>query len=243
MDSLKNSLPYLLSYFLSNSICMPSRATKAISRRLRNFMLLSLTALLFVLGCRSYTIRNPLSKPVEKCHYYLNPNKDLCGVGRVVLVELDNDSSYPQVSTDITEALFQAIQKRQVFGLTTIRQSDSKWRGLLLNPNDTYTPDQLTTIRKVLKCNALLTGTITEFRPYPHMTIGLRLKLVDLRDGQLIWAIEHIWDPTDKTTERRIKNYFQLQLRTGYAPLNEQLATVSSLSFIKFVTYEVAGTI
>jgi len=75
------------------------------------------------------------------------------------------------------------------------------------------------------------------------MTIGLRLKLVDLRDGQLIWAIEHIWDPTDKTTERRIKNYFQLQLRAGYAPLNEQLATVSSLSFIKFVTYEVAGTI
>jgi len=106
-----------------------------------------------------------------------------------------------------------------------------------------YTLEQLMAIREVLKCDGVLLGTITEFRPYPHMTIGLRLKLLDLRDGQLLWALEQVWDSADKTTENRIRDYFLSQKRSGYAPLHEQLATVSSLEFIKFVSYEVAETL
>jgi len=243
MDNLRASLSYLLSLHLSTGSCFSDRTLKGAFHRLRIPMLLLLTVMLFSLGCRSYRFRMPLSKPVDRCHYYLNPDKDLFGIGRVALVELENDSSYPQISTDITKALFQAMQKKQVFGLSTVQQSDSVWRSLQLSPNDTYTIDQLAEIRKALKCNAVLTGTITEFKPYPHMVVGLRLKLVDLRDGQLIWALEQVWDPADKTIERRIKNYFRVQLRAGHAPLNEQLATVSSLSFIKFVTHEIAATI
>ncbi|GAH68598.1 unnamed protein product, partial [marine sediment metagenome] len=43
--------------------------------------------------------------------------------------------------------------------------------------------------------------------------------------------------------EHRIKNYFQREMRTGFAPLREQLVIVSSLEFIKFVVYEVAETL
>ncbi len=189
-------------------------------------------------------------------YYYLNPDKDLSTVGRTALVELGNKSSYPQISTDVTEALFQALQKKQLFGLTIVRQSDPAWRSLQLDSNSgsqtqnsafrvpsPYTLDQLTAIRKTLKCNAVLIGTITQFKPYPHMAIGLRLKLVDLEDGQLLWALEQIWDSSDKTTEYRIKSYFQYQMRSGFAPLREQLVAVSPLEFIKFVTYEVAATL
>jgi len=75
------------------------------------------------------------------------------------------------------------------------------------------------------------------------MIIGLRLRLIDLRDGQLLWALEQIWDSADKTTEYRIRDYFRSQKRSGYAPLKEQLAVVSSLEFIKFVSFEVAETL
>ena len=103
--------------------------------------------------------------------------------------------------------------------------------------------DQIINLHDTLKCDALLIGTITEFRPYPHMIIGLRLKLLDLRDGELLWALEQVWDSADKTTEYRIRDYFRSQKRSGFAPLHEQLATVSSLEFIKFVSYEVAETL
>ncbi len=176
-------------------------------------------------------------------YYYLNPHKSLTTVGRVAIVELDNDSSYPKISADVTEKLYQSLQKKQIFGLTVVRQNDPLWRSLQLDLDSKYALKQLAAIRETLKCDAILLGTITEFKPYPHMTIGLRLKLIDLRDGQLLWALEQIWDSADKTTEYRIKNYFRSQKRAGYAPLHEQLVAVSSLEFIKFVSYEVAETL
>jgi len=199
-------------------------------------LLLLLPALLS--GCQVYTVTTP--KPD---YYYINPDKDLSNIGRVAIVEMNNDSGYPAISGSVTETLFQALQKKQLFGLTIVRQNDPAWCGLQLGLNSTYTLDQLDKIRKALKCDALLTGTITEYHPFPHMEVGLRLKLVDLRDGQLLWAIEQIWDSTDKTTEYRIKDYFQSQMNSSSVPLHEELMTVSPIKFIKFAAYEVAETL
>jgi hypothetical protein len=205
--------------------------------KIENCMILLLLAVLLS-GCRTQSVP---SAPAAN-YYYRNPDKKFITIGRAAIVELQNDSSYPQISGDITGSLYQALQKRQVFGLTLVRQNDPAWRSLQLEPDSTYTFEQLLTIRDALKCDGVLIGTVTEYRPYPHMTVGLRLKLLDLRDGQLVWALEQIWDSADKTTEKRIKNYFKSEKREGFAPLNEKLAAVSPLEFIKFVSYEVAGT-
>lgn len=178
----------------------------------------------------------------EPDYYYLNPHKNLPAIGTVVLVELDNDSSYPQISADMTQALFRALQKKQIFSVAVVRQTDPAWRSLQVDADSPHTLDQIAAMRRALKSNALLVGTVTTYQPYPHMTIGLRLKLVDLTDGQLLWAFEQVWDTTDKITEKRIKDYFHDQIRTGFAPQAEQLVVVSSLEFVKFVAYEVAQT-
>ena len=176
-------------------------------------------------------------------YYYLNPDKNLSSVGRTALVELNNNSSYPQISADVTEALFQSLQKKQIFGLTVIRQNDPAWRSLQLDMNRAYTLEQLSAMRKTLNCNAVLIGTVTGFEPFPHLTIGLRLKLVDLADGRLLWALEQVWDTTDKTTETRIKNYYSSLDFLGSATLQEKLGVVSTLRFVKFVAYETAKTL
>ena len=176
-------------------------------------------------------------------YYYLNPHRSLATIGRVAIIELNNDSSYPKISNDVTEKLYQALQKKQIFGLTVIRQNDAIWRSLQLDLESKYTLEEIKTIRDTLKCDALLLGTITEFRPYPHMIMGLRVKLLDLRDGQLLWALEQVWDSADKTTEYRMKDYFRSFKRSGYGPLKEQLASVSSLEFIKYVSFEIAETL
>jgi len=201
-------------------------------------MLLLLIVLLCLCGCATHKSSSPA------VHYsYINPNKDLTAVGRVAIVELENDSTYPQISTDVTTGLFQALQKKQMFGLTVVRQHDPAWRSLQLEGNSVQTLEQVLAIRETLKCDAVLLGTITGFGPFPHMTMGLRLKLIDLRDGQLLWALEQVWDSTDKATEKRITEYYRSEKRSGVAPLKEELAAVSPLEFIKFVSYEVAGTL
>ncbi|HNY79328.1 MAG: hypothetical protein RBS72_05885 [Sedimentisphaerales bacterium] len=174
--------------------------------------------------------------------FYLNPYKDLANLGRIALVELDNNSGHPQISADLTEALFVALQKKQVFGLTIVHQDNPDWRGLQQNLDSLQALRQLLATRETLKCNGLLVGTVTEYTPYPHMSLGLRLKLLDLTDGQLIWGLEQVWDSSDRDIQKRIKRYFKDDLRTGFASLREELVVVSPLKFGKFVAYEVAET-
>jgi len=192
----------------------------------------------FLSGCGF----NAAYKPVAN-YYYLNPNKDLSTIGRTTLVELGNDSAFPQISGDVTEALYQALQKKQVFGLTVVRQSDPAWRKLQLDLNSAYTLEQLSAMRKTLNCDAVLIGTVTGFEPFPHLTIGLRLKLIDMADGQLLWALEQIWDTTDKTTQKRVRNYYKHSILPDFETLEEKLGTVSSLRFLKFVAYETSETL
>jgi len=202
---------------------------------------LKLTALLasvLASGC-NVVLNTTVTEPQ---YYYVNPNKNLSAVGRAVLIEMNNDSTYPQISADMTDALFQAIQKKQIFSIHLLNQTDPALRSLQLHNDAELSLEQLGPIRKTLNCNAVLMGTVTTYQPYPHLSIGLRLKLVDLSDGQLLWGFEQIWDTTDKSTERRIKNYFEAQIRSGITPLHEQLVVVSSLKFVKFVAYEVAET-
>jgi len=200
-------------------------------------MILLLLAVLLP-GCRTQSPSAPAAN-----YFYRNPDKKFITIGRAAIVELNNDSSYPQISSDITGSLYQALQKRQVFGLTVVDRDDPAWRSLQLDVDTTYSLNQILAIHETLKCDAILLGTVTEFKPYPHMTIGLRLKLLDVRDGQLLWALEQVWDGADKAIEQRTKSYFKAQKGSGFAPLQEQLAMVSPLEFIKFVSYEVAETL
>jgi hypothetical protein len=236
MNSPAEVLSYLLTRKLSFLTRYSRRSLRVVSRKswVRVFLLLAV----LLSGCRTRSASAPVSD-----YFYLNPSRKLTDVGRVAIIELDNDSSYPQISNDITGSLYQALQKRQVFGLTVVRQNDPPWRSLQLERDSSFTLEQILAIREALKCDGILLGTVTEFRPYPHMAVGLRLKLLDLRDGQLLWALEQIWDSADKTIEKRIKNYFKSEKRSGFAPLHEEMAAVSPLEFIKFVNYEVAGTL
>ena len=199
-------------------------------------VLLSLTVLLS--GCGLYESHTPPAG-----YYYLNPDKDLDAVGRTALIELSNDSAFPRISSQATEALYQSLQKKQIFGLATVRRHDPVWRSFQLDLNAEYTLEQLSVMRKTLNCDAVLVGAVTEFKPYPHMAIGFRLKLIDLTDGELLWALEQVWDTTDKATEERIMDYYSDHGLMGSATLQERLGTVSSLKFVKFVGHETAETL
>ncbi len=190
-------------------------------------------------GCQVYRASKSMPE-----YSYLNPLTDIATIGRVTIVELDNNSAYPKISADVTEALFLALQKKQVFGLTVVYQDDPAFRSLKIEPDAVYyTLEQLYAISKTLKCHAVLVGTVTQYKPYPHMAIGLRLRLLDLSNCQLLWAVEQVWDSTDKTTKSKIKRYFQSQVLSGVESLREQVTVISQLEFVRFVTYEVAETL
>jgi hypothetical protein len=193
---------------------------------------------LLATGCAS----GPAYEPMRGATY-LNPRKDPAHLGRVALVEFDNRSGVPAVSKDVGDALYVALQKKQRFGLTTVPRDNPVWRSLQIEPEAAMSAEQCVKIRQALGCDAILTGVVTDYQPYPHLMIGLRLKLIDLTDGQLVWAVEQVWDSTDRATESRIKAYLNAEMRSTRNSMSDALMVVSSLHFLKFVAYEVASTL
>jgi hypothetical protein len=192
---------------------------------------LCLLSSVFICGCAADDGNAPVTKS-----FYLNPYKDVHSLGRVTLVELENISNYPGISSEMTTALFAAFQKRQLFGLDVVRQDDPLWQNLHQQLGSLDGLRQIGTMRETLKSEAILIGTITQYQPYPRMVVGLRLTLLDLTDGDVLWGMEQVWDSADGSTRTRIKQWAHA------ASLREDIVVMSFLDFSKFIAYEAART-
>jgi len=199
----------------------------------------TILVLLFILssGCR-------LVRPVvpETGHYYLDRNANFSSVGKVVVFEFSNNSNNVNIPMTLTHAVTEALQKKHLFTVKSFSRDNPSWRKLDIDNKASYSMEELSLIRKQLGADAILFGSISRYRSFPHLTLGVHLKMVDLRSGELLWAIEQLWDSTDRYVERRMKKYYKEHMRSGYEPMSWEVLITSPKAFNKFVVFEIAQT-
>ena len=188
-------------------------------------------------GC---TIVNPVVP--ETGHYYINPDADFSRISRVVVFEFDNQTEYPSCSADLTQAVTDGLQRKNLFSLRIIPRNSEVWQDMQLD-KPSFTNPELLDIRKRLSADAILIGHLKEYRTYPHLMVSLNLKLIDLNTGGVLWGLEQIWDSTDQSVQKRMKMYYRDKMGDIYAPLNWQVLITSPREFHKFVADEVAQTL
>lgn len=215
-----------------------SNLIAVISSRAINLLVLLIFAIA-ITGCKNIC---KLSTEKTASTYYINPNYKPGDVGRVVFVELANQTPYPEISRDISEGFFKEMQQRQLFTITFVKLADPVYKTLQLDVQGMYTLEQLAQVHKSLGCDAILLGTVNGYQPFPHMSMGLQLRLVDLETGQLIWAMDEAWDAADQSTKKRIKEFYKTQSDSGSKDIGEQIVTLSPLMFVKFIAHEVTST-
>lgn len=181
-------------------------------------------------------------KPPDIGHY-LSKSEHLAKINRVVFVQLTGQDSCPGIAEDMTIALSNAIGARRLFYMDVVTRDDPRCKILSLDGWAGFSMKQLSDMRKTFQCDAILLGAVGNFRPHPRMQMRLKLQLMNLRSGRLVWGIDHVWDTTDKTVTRRIKRFFNSQMRDGYEPMNWQFAMISPKTFEKFVAFEVVATL
>ena len=161
-------------------------------------------------------------------NYYLSSAQDLRSIGRVAFVELSADEDHGgQVAADTTDELAVALRDNRLFAVDIIHSSDPQYARAPWDSAGGLTFEQIAELHRDLDCDAILIGTITTYQPYPHMRMGLQLKLLDLRSGQLVWAIDQAWDTTEARVEQRLKKFFSTHMRKDYEPLGWRLALTS----------------
>ncbi|MGB2821964.1 MAG: hypothetical protein WBF17_13355 [Phycisphaerae bacterium] len=199
---------------------------------------LVLAAACLVSGCR-HSFEEP-SPPIG----YIGSWEGITRLRRVVVVELGaSDECEPGVARDMTRSLASALQARRLFHVDLVHRTDPVCRDLSINQMGALSLDEIARMRDALQCDAVLIGRISHFQPFPRMQLGLVVKLMDVRDGELLWGIEHVWDTTDRETERRIQRYFHREVRSGYDPLGYELVLKSPRAFERFIAHEVANSL
>ena len=200
-------------------------------------LVLSAVLIALSLGCAG-----PEGETPKGVNYFLSSRQELTNLPRVVMIELAGDAGYPEVGPEMTQALARAVRRHNLFHVQTISQDGPACRDLPLSGKEPLTIEQMAAIRKALGCRAVLIGLVHDYRPPPHMRIGLYFRLLDLDDGKLIWAVDHVWDTTDQALEPRLRDFFFDEMRSGYQPVDWRLALISPRAFRKFVAYEAAQT-
>ncbi|MCX5682445.1 MAG: hypothetical protein NT049_02015 [Planctomycetota bacterium] len=157
---------------------------------------------------------------------------------RVVLLPLASDTAYPAVAEGMTNALFQALQAKQLFHVTLAAETDAA-----LDFQKPFSLKDLARLRQATGADAVIVGTVRSFDPYPRMHLGLYVRLLDLRDSRVIWAVDHLWDATDKATQSRMEKYFSEQSGDRWEPLHWRLATVGPAVMQQFAAYEAVATL
>lgn len=201
-------------------------------------LFVGLLGLLLGFGCR---VQEPIERTVG--NYYLNPTVDFEQVGKVVMLELENPTLYPEQGRDFSELLADGLCKKHLFSVRYIRRDDPVWQRFDLDSIRQCTPTQLAEIRQRLGADAVVFGSLHRYASYPHLLIGLYLKMIDLRTAKILWAIEDVWDSADRATQQRIRHYFETRMRTGYEPLNWKIFETSPRYFNKFVVFEITQTL
>lgn len=195
-------------------------------------------ACLVASGCASRAPKDPLAQ-----YYYRGPELNVRQIGPTVILELANSTEFSRISEDATDALYQAMQHGGLTSLTRVPARDPHWKELGLENLEQYSLEQLSAIRKTYNCSAVLHGSITRFSPYPHLSVGLRLRLIDLKSGLTHWALEYIWDTADEATLRRLDAFYTQKNMFGRTESKDRLGSVSSIKFLKFVAHETSLTL
>ncbi len=201
---------------------------------------LVIIVLTFLVGCNSKLFDLP-PQPVPAYHW-VNPQKNLYSTGRVVFLELYNDTDAQNITIEITKNLARRIQKKQIFGITVVKRDSSKWKSLQIKEGETLDLPKIAAINDILNCDALIIGKITEYSSFPHLAIGLDMKMIDLHDGENIWMLEQVWESDDRNTEYRIKQYVEEKEREDSVSFKDKIVAMSRYEFMKFISYEVANT-
>jgi len=172
--------------------------------------------------------------------YFLRGDLGAMNLRRVVFIGLEGPPADSKVGAETTEALFHAIQARGLFHVDVVPPDHEALAGLDVNRPGGLRLRDLSALRKALDCNALLVGSITLFRPYPRMHMGLYLRLLDLRRGRLLWGVDHVWEASERSTADRIRHFYRRVMNEGSDTVESDLAGFSPRAFVKFIAWEVA---
>lgn len=115
----------------------------------------------------------------------------------------------PEGCEALAPILWEQLVKTKRFELVvvdpeTLRHGTGRlqWSG-----SETLPPDFFAFLRRQYACDGVLFAEVTAYHAYAPLAVGWRLKLVDARSAQIIWATDELFDSTRPEVYRAAQRF------------------------------------
>lgn len=115
---------------------------------------------------------------------------------------------------------------------------EASWTGTEALPRDF-----LGFLHREYDCDAVLFAELTVYRAYAPLAIGWRLKLVDDRSGQILWAADELFDAADPAVEKSVQAFYGKGLISRLTHHEDWMAVNSPRQFGRYTAVTLFNTL
>jgi hypothetical protein len=197
-----------------------------------------LLAALSPTGCRL-----PHPPQQKRINTYLAEPADLASVRRIMVLPFVAESSAPVDCDEVRDAFLTELQKLRRFELVPLPASALETQML----QTSLRHGRLSTEAMVRLCDryaldGVLVGTVTSWRPYTPIHLGMRTHLISIHSGAVVWAVDAIYDANDRTTISDLREFAGTAQQDDGSLHGWELHLLAPGKFTGYVAHRFVGT-
>jgi nucleotide-binding universal stress UspA family protein len=176
--------------------------------------------------------------------YYHAPGLEWEKVSRVLVLPLDNESSFNQVPEQVRRALASEFQQAGRFEV--VPAPPDVWAAVSsqVRQNGRFNEAVMIELARAARADLIVVGTVSQYSPYRLPRLGLTLQVVSPADAVVVASVDGLWDSTRLDIAGRARAYYREAAKGGRsAPFPETLALESPQYFQRFVCHEAVAAL
>jgi len=163
-------------------------------------------------------------------------------IQRVLLLPFEYAVDREAVIDEITEAFSVELRKIGRFEVVVL-----EGKAKLLSENKIWDKGSINLstvlqLRKKYDADAIIFGTITHYRPYEPMLLGIKLGMISTDTGTILWSADGVYDSNENEVAELVKYYFESTHQKS-ALYGWKLILLSMRRYSQFVANQITKTL
>lgn len=174
---------------------------------------------------------------------YLAEPADLANVRRIMVLPFAQEAGVQADCSRVRDAFVAELSKLRRFEVVPL-PAEAEEDDVL---NASLARGRLSTDALVRLCDrysldGVLVGSVTAWRPYAPPHLGMRTQLLSVHSGAPVWAVDAIYDSSDRTTVSDLRHYHERTQRDDGNLHGWELTLLSPTKFTSYVAHRFVGT-
>ena len=190
-------------------------------------------------GCSFMRAREPLIVSYNKSDELYKSN-----IRRIIVIPFAYESDREEVVKEVTESITMELQKTGEFDVVLPYENI----GLFLEGRQVWDKglikgEILTEARRRFGADAVIWGTITHYKPYKPLVLGLKLGMINTDTGSLLWSFDGVFDSNETKVTNMVKSYFENSSQQGQSIYGWEIMLLSMGQYTHFVANQIVSTL